>query len=124
MKLIWIGKYQSDISYTNNYFSGSITYYGDGLRGNISCCPSNSRSYNKAAFINFIIENIKTRLSEHNFVFYNQSYAYEVINLYPKCKKYIININSKELLNWMTNKTLVRLWVKNIINVPPSMIMV
>lgn len=119
MKLIWIGKYQSDISYTNNYFSGSITYYGDGLRGNISCCPSNSRSYNKVAFIAFIIENIKTRLSEHNFVFYNQSYAYEVINLYPKCKKHIININSKELLNWMANKTLVRLWVKNIINVPP-----
>ncbi len=119
MALIWIGKYQSDLSYTNNYFYGSITYYGDGLGGNISCCPSNSRIYNKRAFIDFIIENIKTRLNQHYFVFYNQSYAYEVINLYPKCKNHIININSKELLNWMANKTLVRLWVKNIINVPP-----
>ena len=119
MTLIWIGKYQSDISYTNNYFSGSITYYGDGLGGNISCCPSNSRIYNKSAFIDFIIENIKTRLNQNYFVFYNQSYAYEIINLYPKCKNHIININSKELLNWLANKTLVRLWVKNIINVPP-----
>ena len=116
---MWIGKYQSDISYTNYYFDGSITYYGDGLERNVCCCSQYSRNYNKKDFIDFIIENIKKRLDQYNFVFYNQSYAYEVINLYPECKDHIMNLNSKELINWLSNKTLVRLWVKNIINVPP-----
>lgn len=119
MLLMWIGKYKSDISYTKNYFDGSITYYGDGLDQNIYCCSKHTRNYNKEIFIDFIIENIKKRIDKYNFVFYNQSYAYEVIKLYPKCKAHIININSKELINWLSNKTLVRLWVKNIVNVPP-----
>lgn len=118
MNLIWIGKYQSDIYYTNQYINGSITYYGDGLNRNICCCSTYNRDYNKELFIALIIKNIKQWLGKYNYIFYNQSYAYEVINLYPECKEYIININSKELINWLSNKTLVRLWVKNITNVP------
>ena len=119
MLLMWIGKYQSDISYTNNYFNGSITYYGDGKKNNFCCSSNGSRDYDKKTFIFFIIENIKKKLNKYNFIFYNPSYAYEVINLYPECKENILNINSKELINWLSNKTLVRLWVKNLVNVPP-----
>lgn len=119
MRLIWIGKYQSDIAYTKYYFSGSITYYGNGQGGNVFCCNQNNRTYSKNFFISFIIKNIKNSLGSCNYVFYNQSYAHEVANIFPECQSYIININSKSLINWLSNKTLVRLWVNNIVKVPP-----
>lgn len=119
MRLIWIGKYQSDIAYTKYYFSGSITYYGNGQDGNVFCCNQNDRSYSKNLFISFIIENIKNSLGGCNYVFYNQSYAHEVANIFPECQSYIINVNSNNLINWLSNKTLVRLWVNNIVKVPP-----
>ena len=119
MLVMWVGKYQSDISYTNNYFDGSITYYGNGLENNFFCCPCSSRDYSKKVFIEFVVKKIKKYLNEYYFYFYNQSYAYEVIALYPESQKKIININSKELIEWLSNKTLSRLWVKNIIKVPP-----
>lgn len=118
MFLMFIGKYQSDMAYTGHYFNGSITFYGDGTNGNIYCCSKHSRVYDKNVFINFIIKNIKYRLDKYNFIFYNQSYAYEVINKFPECKEHILNINSRELLDWLSNKTLVRVWAQNLIDVP------
>ena len=102
MFLMFIGKYQSDMAYTGHYFNGSITFYGDGTNGNIYCCSKHSRVYDKNVFINFIIKNIKYRLDKYNFIFYNQSYAYEVINKFPECKEHILNINSRELLDWLS----------------------
>lgn len=118
MFLMFIGKYQSDMAYTGHYFNGSITFYGDGTNGNIYCCSKHSRVYDKNVFINFIIKNIKYRLDKYNFIFYNQGYAYEVINKFPECKEHILNINSRELLDWLSNKTLVRVWAQNLIDVP------
>lgn len=119
MYLIWIGKYQSDIAYTQKYFKGSITYYGDNNKGNISCCKSYTREYNKQIFISFIIKNIRKGLGSCNYVFYNQKYAFEVINHLPESSKYIINVNSEKLICWLSNKTLVRLWINNLVKVPP-----
>lgn len=118
MFLIWIGKYQSDMEYTKEYFKGSITYYGTNEGGNICCCTENARIYKKYLFISFIAENVKKSLGNFQYVFYNQGYAYEVITLVPECKEYIININSQKLIEWLSNKTLVRLWVNNFIKVP------
>lgn len=118
MKLIWVGKYQSDLAYTNNIFNKSITYYGDGKNGNIACCSDSTRKYNKKNFLAFIIENIKSNFGEYEFIFYNSSYANEIINSFPECQKYIRNTNSSTLINWISNKSLVRVWAQNIIDIP------
>lgn len=50
--------------------------------------------------------------------FYNNEFAYKLISLEPLLKKYIVNINSKRLLDITRHKTLSRVWLQNTIDVP------
>lgn len=50
--------------------------------------------------------------------FYNNEFAYKLMNLEPLLEKYIVNINSKRILDITHHKTLSRVWLQNTIDVP------
>lgn len=119
MKKIWIGKYQSDMDYTHNLFYGSISYYGNNNNNNICIYQIYGRSYNKQKFLDYILDYIKETLGQYEYIFYNQCYALEIINRFPEAASYIYNINDSNLINWISNKTFVRIWIQNAVLVPP-----
>lgn len=121
--LYWVGKYESDIS-NCKIFRGSITYYGRNTGNNWAFCSNNIRINSKRTneYINFIIGVMKNRISEEgdcNFLFYNQSLAYEIIALYPQCKNHIIGINTQPIIDTLNNKLYNRLWLSDIIDIVP-----
>lgn len=122
MDKIWIGKYQSDMAY-NDLFCGSFTYYGDNKAGNKACFSQDDRLFDENLYLTFIEQCIKQTLGKYTYIFYNQAFAYELIKLLPECKTYIRSINSYDLINWLSNKTLVRVWVQNLVSTPPFCIL-
>ncbi len=118
---IWVGKRESDIL-TYQYFDVSITFFGSNTNNNHSFCISNriKPNYNKkfTEFVRHLL--IKYISSDENIEihFYNNEFAYKLISLEPLLKKYIVNINSKRLLDITRHKTLSRVWLQNTIDVP------
>ena len=118
---IWVGKRESDIL-TYQYFDVSITFFGSNTNNNHSFCISNriKLNYNKkfTEFVRHLL--IKYISSDENIEihFYNNEFAYKLISLELLLKKYIVNINSKRLLDITRHKTLSRVWLQNTIDVP------
>lgn len=59
-KLFWIGPRESDISYIEALFDGSVTIFGDNNGGNVSCCKTYNRRINHN-FSNFEMDDFMER---------------------------------------------------------------
>lgn len=104
--IYWIGPRESDIFFTNNIFTGSITIFGSNKAGNWSYCSDNTtrinhNSYNKSVDeyilskeIQLIQEDVDCRL-----MFYNPN----IINNLPEDMRskciYINDLNLMQVLN-------------------------
>ena len=126
-QLYWIGKYESDIQYTN-YFYGSITYYGSNQDNNKAFCTNETRiaTGRSNEYLCFLYDNISHLINVYKdvkFIFYDQALAHHVIRLDKKMKHYIICLNQHQIIETLNNKTYTRLWFNNIVNVPPFTLM-
>lgn len=122
MYRVWIGKRESDIL-TYNYFDFSITYYGSNSKNNVSFCDKTRMcsSYSKD-FLDFVVKSIIEIFNNKNkdveFHFYNNVFAYKIINVLPTIKENVVNLNDINILNILRHKTLSRLWLNNHIDTP------
>lgn len=118
---IWIGKRESDIL-TYEYFDVSITFWGSNTGNNHSFCTIERLKDNyNANFKQFVLEKLENYISQHNNLeihFYNNSFAYKIIHDNPSLKKYIVNINKQRIIDIVRHKTLSRVWLQNIVDVP------
>lgn len=115
--LVWIGPRESDIKFCS-LFSESICYFSD----------KNKLSLRKADiygsdFISFILEKMEKIISLHDnakFIFYNPKIAYQL----PKeLREYVICLNSKFILELLSDKIYTRYWLGNYVPVLPSIIL-
>lgn len=122
MVKIWIGKRESDIL-ISSYFDQSITFWGSNTGTNHAFCRGHRTSSNYTTeFTDYVIEEIKLiqaeYLDEIQMFFYNNSFAYKVIDRDNSLQKYIKNINSLYIHNLLKHKTLSRVWLSNTVSVP------
>lgn len=121
MKKIWIGKRESDIL-TYNYFDISITFWGSNENNNYSFCTKRRIKDNYTQdFSNFVLEKlhqIMRKTEEIEIHFYNNTFAYKLLSIEPKIRKYIVNLNSQNCLNIVRHKSLSRVWLQNSVAVP------
>jgi hypothetical protein len=119
---IWIGKYESDILTNNNYFDYSITYYGSNTKNNVAFCSEKRLlSTNDDKYVDFVINHIdKIKIKHPNILlyFYSSGIAYKIQKLRPDFICYCKCLNQEQLINWLNNKTFVRCWLSNSVNVP------
>lgn len=122
MLKIWVGKRESDIL-TYKYFDISITFWGSNINTNHSFCTferlkSSYRDdfsrYTLRLLIHYITQNKEVEIH-----FYNNLFAYKLINLEPTLKNYVVNKNSQTIFDIMRHKTLSRMWLQNTVEVPP-----
>lgn len=120
---MWVGKRESDIL-TYKYFDISITFWGSNQNNNFSFCTTkrSKDNYNKdfakyviKILLKYIWENKEKNIEIH---FYNNSFAYKLIEMEPSLEKYIININPKQIFDIVRHKTLSRVWLQNTVAVP------
>lgn len=122
---IWIGRRESDIlTYSPNIFNYSITYYGSNNKvSNFAFCVGKrtQAKYDKpfCLFIINCIKDISCYDSNYELYFYNSTLGQKLEKLQPSIKKHFKNCNSYTLLDWLNNKSYVRLWLSNTVIVPP-----
>lgn len=121
MYRVWIGKRESDIL-TYNDFNCSITFYGSNRNGNFaySAQQRTVSSYNEL-FTNFVISTLQKIMLKHpsaEIHFYNNTFAYKIIQKYPSIEQHIVNLNSQKMLNFLNHKALSRLWLSNYVKSP------
>lgn len=121
---IWIGKRESDIV-TYPYFDYSITFWGSNKNNNFSFCKSTRLNSNYSTeFTDYVIEKLRgilqdnTNTEETEIHFYNNSFAYKIIDSDYRFKLCIKNLNSNYVHNLLRHKTLSRLWLSNTVDVP------
>lgn len=118
---IWVGKRESDIL-TYEYFDISITFWGSNTGNNHSFCTTERIKDNYGTnFMRFVLEKIENYIKQHSNIeihFYNNSFAYKIMHENPFLKKYIVNINRQRIIDIVRHKTLSRVWLQNIVNVP------
>ena len=120
---IWVGKRESDIL-TYKYFDVSITFWGSNVNNNHAFCTTERLRDNYGDdFSQYVLKNLLLYISKYQGVniaihFYNNSFAYKLVNLYPPLKNYVVNINSQKIYSILRHKTLSRVWLQNTVNVP------
>lgn len=121
MTKIWIGKRESDIL-TYKYYDYSITFYGSNTGSNKSFCTTNRQNSSYSSeFIDFVLSHIKSIISkknEYELHFYNNTFAYKLLEIAPEIYENIANINKLSVLNYLRHKSLSRLWLCNNIDTP------
>lgn len=122
MRKIWIGKRESDIQ-TYPYFDYSITFWGSNNDTNFSFCEKKRiNSDYSPAFTHFVIKKLKELIDdssdEYQIFFYNNSFAYKIIDLDTSLRPLVKNLNSVYIHNLLRHKTLSRLWLSNSVDVP------
>lgn len=121
---IWIGRRESDIlTYIPNTFNYSITYYGsnDQISNFAFSVKKRAQAKYDIKFYTFIISCIKNLCdnTDYELYFYNSTLTKELGKLQPSFKKHFKNCNNYVLLDWLNNKSYIRLWLSNSVIVPP-----
>jgi len=120
-KNIWIGKYESEIEGTDDLFFASITIFGSN-NGNNYSFGLNEIGSSKPKFCKFIYETAKNLISSHEnikFHFYNEQWAYEILTYDASIEHYFVLLNSKELLVFLNDKAMTRVWLSKELKIPP-----
>lgn len=125
MKRIYIGGRESEIS-TYNIFDLSITFYGSN--------KLNNRSYNigdripkeySNLFYIYVISTLEDYINKNIDIVihvYNRKIATEIIKRKPEYLKYFQCINNNNVISWLNDKIYTRLWMKNVVEIPPTLL--
>lgn len=122
---IWVGKRESDIL-TYKFFDISITFWGSNTNNNHSFCTTERIKDNYGnRFTQYVLKLLLLYISHNKNLdieihFYNNSFAYKLINLEASLRDYIVNINPQRIFDIVRHKTLSRVWLQNTIDVPQS----
>ena len=123
-KMIWIGRYESDIMYSKKLFYASITYYGSNRNGNYSFYPQYTDLKdvyeNKTLFVKFVYEcicTIKKEFKQFSLYFYDPCIAYMLFEYDLSLKNSTICLNPYATINWLQNKSLSRVWASKDIKI-------
>lgn len=121
---IWIGKYYSDIKYSNVLFDIAITLYTPHYTTEIPTfsfpCIDEDISINSNEYTQFVYQTILT-VGLHNdmkLFFYSDSIAIALLNMDPNLSKYIFCCNMEQH-SWLSSKSYQRLLLKSYIDMPP-----
>ena len=110
-KKYYIGIRNSDVDYDGNYFYKSITMFAHTSKSVFAVRLN--QNMNAKEFIPYIkrkIEKIMSRNPNNKIMFYNGSIAYKLPN---EMRKNIICLNERELINFLNDKILCKLWLFN-----------
>lgn len=125
-KIIWIGRYESDIMYSKKFFYASITYYGSNNKENYSFYPQYTNlkdTYeSKPLFVKFVYEcicTIERNLKHFNLYFYDPCIAYMLFEYNESLKNNTLCLNPYTLINWLQNKALSRVWASKNVKILP-----
>lgn len=117
--IVWVGIKESEVIYTHDFFSYSITLYGSGISGNhaLSCKKENRTNLlsdeNK---IPFYIREMHAIINKHNdvrFMFYSPVTAYKIIEHDPSLLEFVTCLNNRHQLLLLEDKMRTRLWMSN-----------
>lgn len=114
--LVWVGPRDSDIQFDNN-FNDSICYFS--YKNSVPC--REAHIYGKK-FVNFIDKKMKNILQYHpeaKFIFYNPKIAY---HLDAEMRDHVLCLNSKYILDLLSDKIYTRYWLGNYVPVLPSIL--
>lgn len=114
--LVWVGPRDSDIQFNNN-FNDSICYFS--YKNSV---PSREAHIYGKKFVNFIDEKMKNVLRFHpeaKFIFYNPKIAY---HLDAEMRNHVLCLNSKYILDLLSDKIYTRYWLGNYVPVLPSIL--
>lgn len=119
---VWVGRYESDVlTYNQNPFDYSITYYGSNKKNNFAYSTKMRwiAKYDNdfADFMNSALTNICQK-DDIEIFFYSNDPKNVLLSKYPNYTKYCRNCNDNKLIDWLNNKTYTRLWLDNIVEVP------
>lgn len=119
---VWVGKRESDIL-TSNYFDCSITYYGSNINSNFSFSNEYRTNSNYLSdFTSFVLTKLDEVISANKentrIHFYNNVFAHKLCEINQQLNRYIVNLNSLQVLNILRHKTLSRVWLSNTLNTP------
>lgn len=124
--LFWIGIRESELNDTGDFFTGSITIFGSGQGTNYSFDKEfNYRyDYNQESdlldtYINQKAMEIIEQYPNSRFMLY---YPTDVTILYKEILDRIICVNDLDIINLLENKIDTRIWLSDIIPVPPYVI--
>ncbi len=125
-KMIWIGRYESDIMFSKKLFFASITYYGSNSNGNYSFYPKytdlKDTYESKTLFVKFVYKcicTIKKELEHFSLYFYDPCIAYMLFECDLSLKNYTICLNPYVTINWLQNKSLSRVWAAKDVKILP-----
>lgn len=116
--IIWIGKYQEQMS--NFKILGSISKFGIEKSNHFVYNPSIYNDY-----VEYVVEKVRYFLNIYTNIkiyFYDQSFAY-VINKYVNIKNNQICVNTENILLWLNNKSITREWIRNIVKTPETVVL-
>lgn len=121
--LFWIGIRESELEDTNNFFDGSITIFGSNKDNNYSFDKEygyrydyNQESDALDIYINEKAMEIIKRYPNCQFMLY---YPTDVNILYNDILDRIICVNEIDLINLLENKIDTRIWLADIVPIPP-----
>lgn len=124
--LIWVGRFYSDIIFSEHLFEGAITIYS--FSGEKKCeCFSylSDDSKETVAFLDkgfkeFVLDCMKQLVKQNKksrFLFYSDILATEIIEENPFWEEYIVAVNRNQH-PWLRSKTYSRIWLKDIVKLP------
>lgn len=127
LEYIWVGKNESDVL-QNDIFLYSITLFGSNKNNNYSFFENyKTRSFDYYSFISFIAEKSELIIKHNNtckLYFYNPTWAYDVIRVDENLIDYMASeLIPSKTLDFLNNKAMSRLWISNIIKIPPFVLL-
>jgi len=128
MKHIWVGLRESELYNVNEFFSESITLYGENSEKNTSYCEKYDQRKcfeSDPKRKNFYIAQM-VQLAQHDkvqFMFYNGKTAYALIDMCDDIRPFCGCLNNLHVLNMLDDKIYTRAWMSNYIPSLPSTIL-
>lgn len=115
--LVWVGPRDIDAKFCP-IFSEIICYYSDRNK----CVTRKAHIYGQF-FLDYITNEMRKIISVHNeakFIFYNPKIVYSL----PKdLKEYVMCLNSKVILDLLSDKIYTRYWLGNYVSVLPAILL-
>lgn len=125
--LYWIGVRESEIFDTDNLFNGSITTYGSNTNGNYAFDKTFNYRYDcndgNKNWINFINDKAKAIISNDSNAKFMLYYSPEFSELDEQVKKRVFYNNNDTIIDFLDNKITTRIWMAEITNTVPFIIL-
>lgn len=127
--IIWIGRYEADIYYSYEQFFCTYTYYGSGNGVNVCYYPKHTDKSGDSedidGFLRFVIIEIQTQdyTSKPILICYNPLWLNYILKNLKEDLVMPIFENKYSTLRLLGNKTMTRIWMKDVADIPDFSVM-